>query len=137
MHALTAVEGCGAAGVIGQVQAAPPPGEWAHQALRAQWLADPLVLDGALQLVILWTRQQRGAANLPCHLRRYRQWRRSFPADGARVVVFVERSSERFLLCDMDFVDGEGRLIARLEGYECVIDPALERAYRRNALVTA
>jgi acyl transferase domain-containing protein/NAD(P)-dependent dehydrogenase (short-subunit alcohol dehydrogenase family)/acyl carrier protein len=137
MHAVTHVEGCGTAGVIGQVQAAPPPGEWVRQALRPHWLADPLVLDGSLQLVILWTRQQRGAANLPCHIRRYRQWRRNFPADGARVVVFVERSSERLALCDMDFVDAEGRLIARLEGYECVIDPSLERAYRRNALVLA
>jgi NAD(P)-dependent dehydrogenase (short-subunit alcohol dehydrogenase family)/acyl carrier protein len=135
LHAITHVEGCDTAGVIGQVQAAAPPNEWLRRALRPHWLADPLVLDGALQLVILWTRQQRGAANLPCHIRRYRQWRRGFPADGARVVVFVERSSERLALCDMDFVDAEGRLIARLEGYECVIDPALERAYRRNAVV--
>jgi hypothetical protein len=135
MHAITQVEGCGPAGVAGWMQSAPPPGEWLRQGLRSSWLADPLVLDGALQLVILWTRQQRGAANLPCHIRRYRQWRRSFPAEGTRVVVFVERSSERMALCDMDFVDGEGRLIARVEGYECVIDATLERAYRRNALV--
>jgi NAD(P)-dependent dehydrogenase (short-subunit alcohol dehydrogenase family) len=137
MHAVTAVEGCGAAGVIGQVQAAPPQAEWFRQVLRPHWLADPLVLDGALQLVIVWTRQQRGAANLPCHVRRYRQWQRNFPAAGARVVVFVERAGERGALCDMDFLDADGRLIARLEGYECVIDATLDRAYRRNALVTA
>jgi NAD(P)-dependent dehydrogenase (short-subunit alcohol dehydrogenase family) len=137
MHAITHVDGCDTAGVAGQVQAAPPPGDWMRQALRPHWLADPLVLDGALQLVILWTRQQRGAANLPCHIRRYRQWRRGFPSDGTRVVVLVQRSSERLALCDMDFVDADGGLIARLEGYECVIDPALERAYRRNAVVMA
>jgi NAD(P)-dependent dehydrogenase (short-subunit alcohol dehydrogenase family) len=137
LHAITRVEGCDDGGVVGQVLAAPPPGEWMRQPLRPHWLADPLVLDGALQLVILWTRQQRGAANLPCHIRRYRQWRRHFPTEGARVVVLVERSSERLALCDMDFVDAEGRLIARLEGYECVIDPALERAYRRNAVSVA
>jgi hypothetical protein len=134
MQAIVQVEGCDAAGVAGLLEAAPPPGEWVRQPMRPKWLADPLVLDGALQLVILWTRQQRGAANLPCHIRRYRQWRREFPAEGTRVVVFVERSSDRLALCDMDFVDAEGRLIARLEGFECVIDPSLERAYRRRAV---
>jgi hypothetical protein len=90
------------------------------------------VIDGSLQLIILWTLEQRGAANLPCHVRRYRQYRRTFPPDGVRAVAVIDRASALHALADIDYLDGAGKLIARIEGYECVIDPALERAYKRN-----
>jgi hypothetical protein len=35
----------------------------------------------------------------------------------------------------MEFLDRHnGKLIARLEDYECVIDPSLEQAFQRNQL---
>jgi hypothetical protein len=84
--------------------------------------------------MILWSVENWGAASLPCLAGRYRQYRRSFPSGGARVVARVTRATSLHALADIDFVDADGRLIARLEGYECVLDAALQRAFRRNRL---
>jgi NAD(P)-dependent dehydrogenase (short-subunit alcohol dehydrogenase family) len=137
LQGLEQVEGCDESGIIGAVRAAAPPAAWLRQPLRHRWLTDPLAIDGAFQLMVLWALQRRGAASLPCHVRRYRQWRRSFPAGGVRLAGTVTRATDLHALADFDFLDEEGRLVARLEGYECVIDPNLRRSFRRNQLAPA
>jgi hypothetical protein len=137
LQGIKQIEGCGEAGIIGLVQAAPPVAAWVRRPLRRHWLTDPLVLDGSFQLMILWTQYQRGAASLPCHVRRYRQYRQSYPSEATRVLVTIKRASEMHALADIDLVEPHADLVARLEGYECVIDPALQRAFRRSSLVLA
>jgi hypothetical protein len=100
--------------------------------LRQKWLADPLAIDAAFQMLILWTLEKHEAPSLPCYLQRYRQYRREFPADGVRVVARVTGGNALHAYADIDFVDGAGRLVARIEGYECVVDAGLIRAFRRN-----
>ena len=109
------------------VRAAPPVDEWMRQPLRQTWLADPLVLDSSFQMMVLWTHEQRGAYSLPVHLGRYRQYRRSFPADGVRVVVTIGRAGDAQASADIDYLDHAGKLVARCEGYLCVLDPAPAR----------
>jgi NAD(P)-dependent dehydrogenase (short-subunit alcohol dehydrogenase family) len=132
LHGIESVEGCGEGGVVGAVRAAPAPAAWVAAPLRQRWLADPLALDAAFQLMILWCLERRGAPSLPCLVARYRQYRRAFPPEGVRVVARVTRDTPLHALADLDFVDAAGQLVARLEGYECVLDPALQRAFRRN-----
>jgi hypothetical protein len=132
LQGIEQIDGCGEPGISGTIRSAPVPAEWLRLPLRHHWLSDPLVIDGSFQLMILWSIEQRGAASLPCHVRRYRQYRRAFPAVGARVVVSVDRASDLHALADIDFLSGDGKLVARIEGYECIIDPALERAFKRN-----
>jgi acyl transferase domain-containing protein len=132
LHAIERVAGCGEEGLSAAVRAAPPPAAWLRQPLRQRWITDPLALDGSFQLMTLWTRELRGAPSLPCFARRYRQYRRGFPPGGVRVVARVSRATDRLALADLDYVDADGRLVARLEGYECAADPALQRAFRRN-----
>jgi NAD(P)-dependent dehydrogenase (short-subunit alcohol dehydrogenase family) len=133
LRCIERVLGCGSPGVAADLRSAPPPSAWLRQPLRQHWLSDPLVIDGSFQLLILWSLQQRGGHNLPCHVRRYRQYRRAFPTNGVRVNVAVERSTSLHALADIDYLDADGKLVARLEGYECVIDPALQRAFAHNA----
>jgi malonyl CoA-acyl carrier protein transacylase len=128
------VEGCGAPGIVGVIRAGSVPSTWLRQPLRQHWLSEPLVIDGSFQLLILWSRDQHGAGNLPCHVRRYRQYRRAFPTREVRVAIAIDRATDLHALADIDYLDGEGKLIARIEGYECVIDPTLERAFKRNIL---
>jgi NAD(P)-dependent dehydrogenase (short-subunit alcohol dehydrogenase family) len=132
LRCLERVEGCGEAGVVGVVRAAPAAAEWMRQPLRKDWLSDPLVIDGAFQLAIVWTHEQRGAGSLPAHVSRYRQYRRAFPAGGVRVAVAVERAGDRHAIMDVDFVDPDGGLVARIEGYECVLDANLAKAFQKN-----
>jgi acyl transferase domain-containing protein len=137
LYGIEQIEGCGERGIIGRVSIAPPPGEWIQRPLRQRWLADPLVLDCSFQLMVVWSQERHGAPSLPCHLARYRQYQRAFPTAGVRVIAHVTRESDWHALADIDYLDECGQVIARLEGYECVIDPALRRAFGRQALAPA
>jgi hypothetical protein len=67
-------------------------------------------------------------------VRSYRQYRRAFPPDGVRVIAEVTHDTPMLAAADIEFLDDAGGLIARLDGYECALDPGLERAYRRSAM---
>jgi NAD(P)-dependent dehydrogenase (short-subunit alcohol dehydrogenase family) len=136
MQCIDSIDGCGEGGIVGTIRAAPPPEEWLRRPLRHRWITDPLVVDGAFQLLILWSQQMRQAPALPCYARRYRQWRRAFPPSGARVLVEVTRATELLATADIDFQDAGG-LVARMEGHECTSGPGLARAYARNRLEVA
>lgn len=135
-HAITDVEGIGDTAIAGAYRGAPAPATWIEQPLRGSWLADPLALDAAFQLMILWTLEQRGIASLPTRIGSYRQFRRAFPRDGGRIVVNVTEQSDHAAHADIDILDGAGKVVARLTDYECVIDASLNDAFTRNTYVT-
>jgi NAD(P)-dependent dehydrogenase (short-subunit alcohol dehydrogenase family) len=137
LHGIERVEGCGEQGIAAHLRNAPAPATWLRRPLRQQWITDPLVLDASFQLMVLWCLEQHGAPSLPCLLQRYRQYRRSFPAGGVQAVATLTRASGMHALADIDYRDSLGQVVARLEGYECVIDPALRRAFRRRTRVAA
>ncbi len=132
MQGIECVEACDDRGITARLRPAPAPSEWLRRPLRQKWIADPLVLDGAFQTMILWSFARSGAAGLPCYVARYRQYRGAFPADGARVVLNVVKATELSAVADLDFLSADGQVIARMDGAECTLDPALERAFRRN-----
>jgi Polyketide synthase dehydratase N-terminal domain len=82
--------------------------------------------------MILWSFARSGAAGLPCHVARYRQYRRAFPPDGARVVLNIAKATDLHAVGDLDFLSADGQVIARMEGAESTFDPSLERVFRRN-----
>jgi NAD(P)-dependent dehydrogenase (short-subunit alcohol dehydrogenase family) len=128
------VEGWSDAGIVAAVRTAPAPEEWIRRPLRQRWLADPLALDASFQLLILWTLEKYGALNLPCYAARYRQYCRTFPAEGVRALVRVTKHSDLHAVADIDYHDAAGQLVARIEGYECVMDASLQRAFRRRVV---
>jgi NAD(P)-dependent dehydrogenase (short-subunit alcohol dehydrogenase family)/acyl carrier protein len=132
MHGLLSIGVLGPAGVSAESAAAPPPSSWLAQPLRQKWLADPLILDASFQLMVLWSLQQQGAGSLPCAIAEYRQYRRAFPAAGARLLVHIRHAAPSSAVADIDYLDAAGALIARIHGYECVADAALERAFGRR-----
>jgi NAD(P)-dependent dehydrogenase (short-subunit alcohol dehydrogenase family) len=134
LQGIEQIESCSTHGISATVSAAPAPASWMQTPLRPAWVADPLVLDCSFQLMILWSFELLGTAGLPCFAARYRQFRRSFPRDGVRVVVSVTHQNAHQALADIDYVDQAGEVIATMSGYECVIDASLNQAFRRNRL---
>lgn len=135
LHGIEQVDGCSAKGIAAIVKKAPAPGNWIKHPLRSAWLTDPLVIDSAFQMMILWSFERFGAGSLPCFAGRYRQFQESFPREGVQVVIRVTSESAHGATADMEFLDRHnGKLVARLEGYECVIDPSLKQAFQRNKL---
>ena len=132
LQGIVAVEGCGDPGIAATVSAAPAPSTWVDRPLRHQWLTDPLALDCAFQMMILWSVERAGAGSLPTFVGSYRQFRRAFPAGGVRVVARVTEEGAHQARADVDFLDEAGELVARIEDYECVIDASLQSAFRRS-----
>jgi len=135
LRGIEQIEGWGERSIAGWVSAAPAPSEWIDRPLRSAWLTDPLAIDCAFQLVVLWCSEQLGANSLPASIGGYRQFRRSFPADGVRVLAEIRQASDTRAVADIEFLDARGDLVARLDSYECVIDTSLNQAFRRNQLV--
>ena len=135
LQGIEQVSSCSAKGITALIKAAPQPVTWLKQPLRNSWLTDPLVLDCAFQLMILWSFERFGCGSLPSFAGRYRQFQESFPREGAQIVIRVTSEQEHGATADMEFLDrSTGKLIARLEEYQCVIDPSLQKAFRRNQL---
>jgi NAD(P)-dependent dehydrogenase (short-subunit alcohol dehydrogenase family) len=137
LQGLEQIEGCGPDGIAAQVRTAPPPATWLVRPLRQRWLADPLIIDTAFQMLILWSLERRRVGNLPSFVARYRQFVRSFPTDGVRISAHVLRQTDMQAVSNLDISDLTGRLIARIEGLECTLDDNLARAFRRNRLAGA
>ena len=135
LQGIEQVGGCSSQGITALAKSAPKPEAWIKQPLRNIWLTDPLVLDCAFQLMILWSFERSGSGSLPSFVERYRQFRESFPAEGARIVIKVTAERSHGATADIEFIDRtNGTLIARLESYECIIDSSLQKAFRRNQL---
>ncbi len=135
LQGIERVSGCAASGITALVHGAGKPSEWIKFPFRTVWLADPLILDCAFQLMILWSFERFGCGSLPTFAGSYRQFQEVFPTDGAEIVIKVTAERNHGASADIEFLDrSSGKLIARLENYECIIDPSLQRAFQRNQL---
>ena len=119
--------------ITGVVKPAPRPQLWLAEPLRNSWLADPLVIDCTFQMMILWSYQKYGSLSLPVYIGRYRQFRK-FSRGPVRVLIEVTSHSPEKARARIEYVDGSDVLFARMEDYECIIEPSLGKAFRRNHL---
>jgi hypothetical protein len=131
---LVAIEGCSNQGIVVTSQSAPAPTAFMDEPARGTWLTDPMMIDVALQAVILWSQEQTGKPCLPCAVNNYRQFRRTFPRDPVCVSIRVQPGSDQLVRCDVEFVDQTGNLVARMEGCESVAEASLVSAFQRNRL---
>ena len=134
LRGIQRVEGCSANGIAALTMGAPAPSAWMQAPLRNHWLADPLMLDSSFQLLIVWSCAEYQAGSLPSFIGKYRQFAPKFPADGGRIAARIVKHDRHRAVADIEFLDRNGGLLARIEGYECTIDAALNAAFRRNAL---
>jgi acyl transferase domain-containing protein/NAD(P)-dependent dehydrogenase (short-subunit alcohol dehydrogenase family)/acyl carrier protein len=129
--------GLGASGFAALARTGSAPSTWIKRPLRQGWLTDPLALDSAFQLMTLWSYEQTGAPSLPTRVGCYRQYRRAFPTPRVTIVARVSCPTPNRELADIEFLDEQGALVARIEGYECVSVSSLIQSFRRNRLPRA
>jgi malonyl CoA-acyl carrier protein transacylase/acyl carrier protein/NAD(P)-dependent dehydrogenase (short-subunit alcohol dehydrogenase family) len=134
LHGIESIEACSDKGMIAQVKAAPRPQEWMEKSIRSTWQADPLALDASFQMMILWCFQQLGVGSLPTAIARYRQYQRKFPDEGTGVIIHIDEYTDHRAQARIEFLDQNGKLVARIEGYECVSDGSLNDAFKRCTL---
>jgi acyl transferase domain-containing protein/NAD(P)-dependent dehydrogenase (short-subunit alcohol dehydrogenase family) len=118
------------AGMVADISSAPAPTKWLQTPLRNKWIADPLVLDSAFQMAIIWCHEQRGMVSLPSYFAAYRQFRDKFPEDGVIAVLEVNDSGRHRMKANFAFLDADHQMVAKIEGYEAVMEPSLHRAFK-------
>jgi acyl transferase domain-containing protein/NAD(P)-dependent dehydrogenase (short-subunit alcohol dehydrogenase family) len=131
---IEALEFCSEEEMAGMVKSAPAPKQWIRNPLRPTWMSDPLALDSSFQMLILWSWEHRRTGSLPCAIGRFRQFTAAFPKTGSRVVVRIDSGKAPVVTATLQFLDRQGKLLALVEGYECVLDQGLGEAFRRNRL---
>jgi acyl transferase domain-containing protein len=133
LQGIERVEVCSLQGVIADASAAPSPKDWMTRPFRRRWLTDPLALDVGIQLLTFWSGVHSAGPSLPCGMARFRQFR-AFPKSGVRVVARITKSDSTRVFADIEFLDGQGKLIARCEGCENTVDEGLTSTFLSNHL---
>ncbi len=128
---------CTADTIAARLRTAPPPKSWIRDPLRSRWIADPLVLDAAFQLGIIWSHEQKGLLSLPSYAASYRQYCRRFPQGDITAVMQVKSATAHKMTSDIYFLDSAEKVIAICKGYEAVMDPTLAKAFRQRTVSAA
>jgi hypothetical protein len=133
LHGIKQIIRLNKSGMTCLVSTAPVPGQWMTEPLRSRWIADPLVLDSAFQMAIVWCYDQMGWVCLPSYAASYRQYRERFPSEGVSAVLEIKKTSAHKITGDFTFLDAQKVVIARIEGYEAVMDDGLIKAFQKSA----
>jgi acyl transferase domain-containing protein/NAD(P)-dependent dehydrogenase (short-subunit alcohol dehydrogenase family) len=136
-HGIQRIEGWSPNGIVAQVKSAPAPQAWMKDPVRGTWVSDPLILDSAFQLMILWTHQQHGELNLPSFLRSYRQFSPGLAAGKVKAVIHAYPANGRIAKADIEFLDEKGRAVGTMQGFECIMMPTLNEAFKKRSLEMA
>ena len=131
------ISSCSSRGMVADICSAPSPEKWVTDPLRSQWIGDPLVLDSAFQMAIIWCFEEMGMVSLPSYSASYRQYRKRFPTDGVTAILEVTEAAEHKMTGDFTFLDAENQVVARLTGYEAIMDASLIRAFKPERSIAA
>ncbi|OQX24207.1 MAG: hypothetical protein BWK80_21965 [Desulfobacteraceae bacterium IS3] len=123
---------CSTWGMVAEVSAAPLPEKWMTQPLRSRWIADPLVLDSAFQMAILWCFEEKGLVCLPSYSAAFRQYRERFPSEGVTAVLEVTETTPHKMKGDFTFLDAQKAVLAKITGYEAVMNDSLFEAFKNK-----
>ena len=105
LQGIKTVSHCGEEGIMAEVNAAPAPSKWMSQPIRSSWITDPLVLDSAFQLMIIWSFEQQGIGSLPTEIGQYRQYKKRFPKTGVNVLIKIKEHTDFKAIADIEFID--------------------------------
>jgi hypothetical protein len=130
LHGIRKIVSCSSRGMVAHLSTAPVPAEWMSTPLRNQWIVDPLVLDCAFQMATVWCFEEKGAVSLPSYASSYRQYCGRFPTDGVTAVLEVKDVTNRRMRGDFTFLDAGDAIVARLKGYEAIMDASLFKAFK-------
>lgn len=120
------VEALGENGVIAQLAPSTPTRCLAHSP-TGDWLIDPVMVDSALQLIILWARMYIDMTPLPARLSCYHRFAGPIKHPVRCEAAVQHTRGTPFILADFRFIDASGRLVGWLEGLQGTCSKALNR----------
>jgi len=89
----------------------------------AGWATDPALVDGGLQLALLWTCHSVGGAALPTSLKSYRRFGRGLARGQVKAILTGTEHHENRSVSDLVLIDEDGMPVAELLGVEMHVLP--------------
>lgn len=131
LHAIQSVNGIAAEGILAALSPAPAPQNWIKQSDKKNWTLDPLVLDGAFQMAILWGHHQYNQLSLPIAGGSYRQYQ---PFSGTTIETQMQVTEVKNQVMHGNFVfkNDQGQIVATLNHYQAIMDPSLTSAFKHT-----
>jgi hypothetical protein len=126
MAGVAAITGIGANGITGDLIPSMPE-KCLVAAPQVPWILDPVVLDSALQLIIVWSRIHWDMTPLPSRLHMYRRFG---PLAGGKITCQVRirpDAAAHIVHCDFTLAGSDGQLLGLIENAEGVCSKALNR----------
>jgi hypothetical protein len=120
------VEAIGENGVIAQL-APSTPTRCLAQAPSGDWLIDPVMVDSALQLIILWARVYIDMTPLPARLSSYHRFAGPIREPVRCEATVRHEAGTSVIHADFRFIGAYGKLVGRLEGLEGTCSKSLNR----------
>jgi hypothetical protein len=117
-HAIRGIEGISAEGVVGTLD-----GARTHAWPAGPWHTDPLVVDGALQLALVWGRVALGGASLPMAVAAFHPYGFGLADGPVRALITSRAVHASRAIADIALVGADGRVVAELRGVEVVLRP--------------
>ncbi|MGH8929118.1 MAG: SDR family NAD(P)-dependent oxidoreductase [Egibacteraceae bacterium] len=126
LRGITRIEGIDDEGLVATLAPSSPQRCLAACA-AGSWIVDPVVIDSAFQLCILWARTRLDMTPLPARIRRFRRFA-PFPDGPLRCDFRAQvRAGGHILDTQFAFTDREGRLLAIIEDMEAACSRSLNR----------
>ena len=116
-QAIRSVEGIAREGIAGTLTGAKALG-W-----RGGFETDPAMLDGGLQLAVLWSKRVLSGASLPMKVGALNLYEHGLPNGQIRATVHAGQVHESRAVCDVTFAHLDGSLVAELKGVETILRP--------------
>jgi NAD(P)-dependent dehydrogenase (short-subunit alcohol dehydrogenase family) len=120
------IDHVGTDGIVAVLTSSSPLG-WISDAIEERWLIDPLMLDGGLQLLILWSRQHLDMTTLPSRFRAYRRFAIEPGKEVHCKVSIRPETGGQTIHADILFLNPGGGTIGILEDIEGSCTKALNR----------
>ncbi len=134
-HAVEEVTGISEKGLLAKLKVGEKPSAWEKEPLRSEWATEPLVVDGVLQLGILWCWEKLGKPSLPNGFESYTQFVRKYPKGGVTAALRVTKYTDRTLVADCELSDSKGRTVAVFEGLQWTADDNLKASFGRSGVL--
>ncbi|MBN2359333.1 MAG: polyketide synthase dehydratase domain-containing protein, partial [Deltaproteobacteria bacterium] len=115
---IRSVEGVSDQGIVGRVAGTREAG-WDGRG----WLTDPALLDGGLQLALLWHKHMMGGPSLPTSLGSYRVYPIARQHGPVRCVVQGRVLDRSAALANIVFANDDGQVVAELSDVETHLIP--------------
>ncbi|PTY01800.1 hypothetical protein DB346_11485 [Verrucomicrobia bacterium LW23] len=132
LYCIETIHGLGTRGISGTVRAAPEPAAWMAEPASPMWHVDPLLLEGSVQLLMLWSIEHLQAPCLPSRYGGFRVYRAARLQDIYTVEVMIRAHDRTHIACDVYVSDETGRPILMVEDMDCSVDRGYTAAFGKS-----